>query len=71
MMTDAADSELPTILAKILARKREEIAERRAVASEQTWLECVSTPKAETRSPQVCERKSRPAFTHSEVRSGP
>jgi len=38
-MTDAADSELPTILAKILARKREEIVERRSAVSEQAWLE--------------------------------
>ncbi|OLO03897.1 indole-3-glycerol phosphate synthase TrpC [Salinicola socius] len=38
-MTDAADSALPTILAKILTRKREEIAERRPAVSEQAWLE--------------------------------
>ncbi|GHB23658.1 indole-3-glycerol phosphate synthase TrpC [Salinicola rhizosphaerae] len=38
-MTDNANHELPTILAKILTRKREEIATRRAETSEQAWLQ--------------------------------
>jgi indole-3-glycerol phosphate synthase len=45
-MTDVADNELPTILAKILTRKREEIAERRQAISEQDWLERAKTQSA-------------------------
>jgi len=45
-MTASRESELPTILAKILARKREEIAERRVAASEQTWLARAKTQSA-------------------------
>ncbi|WFF40007.1 indole-3-glycerol phosphate synthase TrpC [Salinicola endophyticus] len=38
-MSEAQDKALPTILAKILARKREEISERRPRTSEQAWLQ--------------------------------
>ncbi|WP_110668151.1 indole-3-glycerol phosphate synthase TrpC [Salinicola halophilus] len=42
----ATETGLPTILAKILARKREEINERQALRSEQAWLDIAARQSA-------------------------
>ncbi|WP_251978539.1 indole-3-glycerol phosphate synthase TrpC [Salinicola avicenniae] len=63
-MTDNANSALPTILAKILARKHEEIAERRATLSEQAWLERAAAqdaPRGFVAALETCIRGGDPA----------
>ena len=52
-MSESQDKALPTILAKILARKREEISERRPRTSEQTWLQRAQAQSADRKSTRL------------------